>query len=131
MYFSCRHIGPVKKYINISGSNSHLALPFKVWLTFKDFLTAEITVEEQSGLLGKTYGKRPDGIIPWKSARCVMWNVKPRLHQIHKYPGQATCIRIHVDKYRRNAVLTTISSPIQDTCRGRQGIQVDTHAALQ
>jgi len=46
--------------------------------------------------------------------------LKPRLHQIHvagyKYPGRATCIRIQVD----------ILSPIQDTCRRRQTMQMDT-----
>jgi len=57
--------------------------------------------------------------------------LKPRLHQIHlagyKYPGRATCIRIQVDTCRRNAALTAILSPIQNTiCRRRQGIQVDT-----
>jgi len=44
----------------------------------------------------------------------------------YKYPGRATCIRIQVDTCRRYAALTTILSPIQDTRRRWQGIQVDT-----
>ena len=61
---------------------------------------------------------------------------KPRLHQIHvagyKYPGRASCIRLHVDGYMSpdtsskqcstqgykwiHAAVRTILSLIQDTC---------------
>ena len=60
----------------------------------------------------------------------VLNRVYTRIHVAgYMYPGRATCIRIQVDTCRRNATLTTILSPIQDTCRRRQkrqGIQVDT-----
>ena len=59
----------------------------------------------------------------------LLSRVYTRIHVAeYKYPGRATCIPIQVDRptCRRNAALTAILSPIQDTCRRRQGIQVDT-----
>jgi len=39
-------------------------------------------------------------------------------------PGRATCIRKQVDTRHRDD--NVVAMPIQDTCRRRQGIQVDT-----
>jgi len=49
----------------------------------------------------------------------------------YKYPGRATCIRIQVDTCRRNAALKTILSPIEDTCRRRQTIQINGYKWIQ
>ena len=57
-------------------------------------------------------------------------HIKPRLHQIHvagyKYPGRATCIRIHVAVMPRYGNDNIVADTGSCTCRRRQGIQVDT-----